>query len=163
MKNDTYGFTKCVLLAALLLTIVAVASEIRALNETLMSIERDFTSYNCPTPELDPSVAPEPAEMDAPAVAYTVDDVTITHYCACEKCCGKWASGITAYGDVPTPGVTIAASPNFLPAGTRVDIGGHIYTVQDTGVSGKAIDIFCATHQEAIENGVYQASINILA
>lgn len=104
----------------------------------------------------------EPTADELERDFYIVDGVTVTHYCPCSKCCGKWANGITAYGNTPVAGVTVAANPNFLPEGTRVEIDGHIYTVEDTGVSGKAIDIFCDTHQEAINRGTYQTTIKIM-
>jgi len=76
----------------------------------------------------------------------------ITYYCPCEYCCGN-SNGITASGTYATAGRTIAAD---LPLGTRVMIGGHEYVVEDRGgaIHGNIIDMFCNSHQEALEKGV---------
>lgn len=77
----------------------------------------------------------------------------LTAYCACRKCCGKWAGGNTSSGTVPTQGRTVAC--NTLPAGTKVNINGHDYIVEDTGnMKGNVIDIFFNSHQEALNFGV---------
>ena len=55
----------------------------------------------------------------------------ITAYCSCSKCCGK-ATGRTASGTQATAGRTVAASSKFA-FGTKLNIGGHIYTVEDRG------------------------------
>jgi 3D (Asp-Asp-Asp) domain-containing protein len=72
----------------------------------------------------------------------------LTAYCPCSKCCGKWAGGNTSSGTVPTQGRTVAC--NTLAAGTRVNINGNDYIVEDTGnMKGNVIDIFFNSHQEA--------------
>jgi 3D (Asp-Asp-Asp) domain-containing protein len=48
---------------------------------------------------------------------------TVTAYCACEKCCGRWSGGPTASGKMPVAGVT-CAGPRSIPFGTRVRIEG---------------------------------------
>ena len=77
-----------------------------------------------------------------------------TAYCPCARCCGK-SNGITASGMVATAGRTIAADTSILPFGTKVNINGNLYVVEDTGgaIKGKRIDIFFATHQEALQYG----------
>ena len=55
----------------------------------------------------------------------------ITAYCPCAKCCGK-ATGRTAMGTKATAGRTIAASGKFA-FGTKLNINGHTYTVEDRG------------------------------
>lgn len=55
----------------------------------------------------------------------------ITAYCPCAKCCGK-ATGRTAAGTKATAGRTVAASSQFA-FGTQLNIGGHVYTVEDSG------------------------------
>jgi 3D (Asp-Asp-Asp) domain-containing protein len=77
----------------------------------------------------------------------------LTAYCPCSKCCGKWAGGNTSSGTVPTQGRTVAC--NTLAAGTRVNINGNDYIVEDTGnMKGNVIDIFFNSHQEALNFGV---------
>lgn len=78
---------------------------------------------------------------------------TITAYCGCKKCSG--GSQKTASGTTPTEGRTIAADTSILPFGTKVVIGGVVYTVEDrgSGVNGNHIDIFFATHAKALAFG----------
>lgn len=78
---------------------------------------------------------------------------TITAYCGCKKCSG--GSNKTASGTTPTQGRTIAADTSVLPYGTQVVIGGVVYTVEDcgSGVKGNHIDIFFATHEDALAFG----------
>lgn len=84
---------------------------------------------------------------------------TISHYCNCSQCCGKWAGGGTASGTTPTAGRTVAAD---LPFGTRLLINGHEYIVEDRGVSGMWIDIYCDSHAEALQRGLYQTEVYIV-
>lgn len=91
----------------------------------------------------------------------------ITHYCACEKCCGEWALNrpldengepivITASGAVAEAGKTIAVDPDVIPLGSTVIIDGEEYIAQDVGgaIKGNRIDIYCSTHEEALQKGV---------
>lgn len=77
-----------------------------------------------------------------------------TGYCPCAKCCGK-SNGITASGTVAAANHTIAADTSVLPFGTQVVINGQVYTVEDRGsaIRGGRIDIFFASHQEALNYG----------
>ncbi|MDW2799351.1 3D domain-containing protein [Clostridium boliviensis] len=72
-----------------------------------------------------------------------------TAYCPCRSCCGKWG-GRTSTGTVATAGHTISVDPRVIPYGTRLMIGGVIYTAEDCGggVKGNHIDIFFNTHGE---------------
>jgi len=85
----------------------------------------------------------------------------ITHYCPCELCCGEY-TGLTASGTIATAGRTAGASSSF-EFGTQVEIDGHIYTIEDRGgFSENTIDIFCATHDEALEKGSYYTEVYII-
>lgn len=81
---------------------------------------------------------------------------TVTAYCPCEKCCGAYANGYTATGAKATQGVTIAADPDVLPMGTKIEMDGHTYTVQDTGcaISGNRLDLYFDSHEDALQWGV---------
>lgn len=85
----------------------------------------------------------------------------VTAYCPCSKCCGR-ASGRTASGTKATAGRTVAASGKFA-FGTKLNIGGHIYTVEDRGgaVSGNKIDIFVNSHAEALQWGVRYLPVSV--
>ncbi len=86
----------------------------------------------------------------------------ITAYCPCSKCCGK-STGRTASGTKATAGRTVAASSKFA-FGTKLNIGGHIYTVEDRGgaINGNKIDIFVNTHSEALQWGVRYMTVSVV-
>ena len=86
----------------------------------------------------------------------------ITAYCPCSKCCGK-ATGRTASGTTATPGRTVAASSKFA-FGTKLNIGGHVYTVEDRGgaVTGNKIDIFVSSHAQALQWGVRYLPVSVV-
>jgi 3D (Asp-Asp-Asp) domain-containing protein len=115
----------------------------------LLEIEMvDRLEENRPAVNLDPQKA--------------VGEFTITHYCACKKCCGK-TDGITATGTLATEGRTIAVDPSVIPLGSQVEIDGHTYIAEDTGgaIKGYKVDVFVADHQEAIQRGKFQREVKI--
>ena len=85
----------------------------------------------------------------------------ITAYCSCAKCCGK-ATGRTAMGTKATAGRTVAASGKFA-SGTKLNINGHVYTVEDRGgaINGNKIDIYVNSHAEALAWGVRYLPVSV--
>lgn len=85
----------------------------------------------------------------------------VTAYCPCAKCCGK-TTGRTASGTQATAGRTVAASSQFA-FGTKLNIGGHTYTVEDRGgaINGNRIDIFVNSHAEALQWGVRYLNVSV--
>ena len=85
----------------------------------------------------------------------------ITAYCSCAKCCGK-ATGRTAMGTKATAGRTVAASGKFA-FGTKLNINGHVYTVEDRGgaIHGNKIDIYVNSHAEALAWGVRYLPVSV--
>ena len=85
----------------------------------------------------------------------------ITAYCSCSKCCGK-STGRTASGTQATAGRTVAASSKFA-FGTKLNIGGHIYTVEDRGgaINGNRIDIYVNSHSQALQWGVKYLPVSV--
>ena len=81
----------------------------------------------------------------------------LTAYCNCAICCGRWAGGPTASGKMPVQGRTIATG--VLPFGTKLNIGGKIYTVEDRGTPYGHIDIYMERHADAEEFGVRYADV----
>lgn len=81
----------------------------------------------------------------------------LTAYCNCTVCCGRWAGGPTASGKMPVQGRTIATG--VLPFGTKLNIGGKIYTVEDRGTPYGHIDIYMERHADAEEFGVRYADV----
>ena len=91
----------------------------------------------------------------------SLGEFTLTYYCPCEKCCGKWANGVTATGTAATEGRTVAVDPKIIPLGSTLDIGGHTYIAEDTGVKGRVIDVFVNSHEEALRLGTCHRSVSI--
>ena len=102
------------------------------------------------------------AEETEPKVLKSLGIYTLTAYCPCRKCCGKWANGITASGATAKAGHTIAA-PKDIPFGTVLVIDGVPYTVEDRGgsIRNKKLDIFFNTHAEAKKFGKRQCEVFI--
>jgi 3D (Asp-Asp-Asp) domain-containing protein len=76
-----------------------------------------------------------------------------TAYCLCSLCCG--GNGVTASGDVPVQGVTVAA-PRSVPLGTVVWIEGiGRRVVQDRTAKrfDGRWDLYYKTHAEAVRFG----------
>ena len=108
----------------------------------------------------------EPKEEEQELVKLpSIENATLTHYCICERCCGKTpdhpAYGITASGRKAEPYVSVAVDPFLIPLGSKVyvDYGDgelHEYRADDTGsaVAGAHIDLCVQDHQEALELGV---------
>lgn len=88
---------------------------------------------------------------------YYLGNFKLTAYCACSKCCGKWAGGETASGTTPTQGKTVAMAG--VPFGTRLCINDHIYTVEDRGTAYGHVDIFFSNHSEALQFGMQYADV----
>lgn len=108
------------------------------------------------------------ASMEAMPITY-LGEFTMTHYCPCSKCCGKWADGITATGTIAEEGRTIAVDPTVIPYGKEVEIwyeSGEIirYIAEDCGgaIKENRIDVFISDHDEALELGVRKGSVYVV-
>lgn len=82
----------------------------------------------------------------------------ITHYCP-NSCCGT-GNGITTSGETATPYRTVAMKG--IEFGTKLNINGNTYIVEDRGVSYGVIDICVNSHQEALNKGVYYADVYVV-
>ena len=111
-------------------------------------------------------------DEESAAELVSLGEFTITHYCPCAVCCGSWAENrptdkngqaivATASGARAEAGKTIAVDPDVIPYGTEVVINGHTYIAQDCGgaIQGNRIDVYCDSHQEAIELGKFTAEV----
>ncbi len=117
--------------------------------------------------EIGPGVTPL-SEADTPDVLEESDLIslgtfTTTGYCNCEKCSG--GHNLTYSGTVPQADHTISADLDRLPLNTRVMINGIVYTVEDmgSGVDGNKIDVYYATHEEALAHGLQQAEVFLVS
>ena len=113
---------------------------------------------------------PKGVDFDAPVsgnvsgTPISTIEVDVTHYCACAKCCGSNADGITASGKKASRGM-VAMSSHY-PFGTQIMINGTMYTVEDRGGSGiendiHRVDIFVPDHNEALRLGRYKTTATI--
>ena len=82
---------------------------------------------------------------------------TLTAYCNCGSCCGKWAGGPTASGTYPVEGRTVAMGG--VPFGTKLLINGKVYTVEDRGTPYGHVDIYFDNHDECNEFGRRTADV----
>ena len=102
----------------------------------------------------------------------SLGEYKITHYCSCPQCCGVWAENrpldengqeivLTASGERAEAGRTIAVDPDVIPLGSTVIINGQEYVAQDTGgaIQGNRIDIYCGSHEEALQLGVISTEV----
>ncbi len=103
------------------------------------------------------STTPRTAAVPTNGTTYKV-----TAYCSCAKCCGK-TTGRTASGTQATAGRTVAAPANFA-FGTKLNIGGQIYTVEDRGgaIKGNKIDIYVSSHAAALQWGVRYLPVSVV-
>jgi 3D (Asp-Asp-Asp) domain-containing protein len=91
----------------------------------------------------------------------------VTAYCPCSKCCGEYADGITANGHRIRPGDTFAAADRRYSFGTEMLIPGYNNSVPvevlDRGgaIKGNRLDVFFATHEEALQWGVQYLDVEV--
>ena len=99
----------------------------------------------------------------APTITYHYVDMNVSAYCPCEKCCGRFADGITASGK-PAVGKLIAA-PSDYAFGTVMDVPGYgEAVVLDRGgaIKGNKIDLLFPTHQEALNWGRQYLKVKVV-
>lgn len=103
----------------------------------------------------------EPA-VESPEMIY-LGEWTVTFYCPCVQCCGKWAGmNSTASGNPPSAGWTVAAGPSY-PFGSILYIEGFgEYCVQDRGVPDGWVDIYVNDHSEIPGYGMTTAAAYLI-
>jgi len=94
-------------------------------------------------------------------------EMRVTAYCPCPKCCGEYSDGVTACGHEIQPGDTFVAADRRYSFGTEMLIPGYSNSqpvqVLDRGgaIKGNRLDVFFATHQEALEWGVKYLEVRV--
>lgn len=117
------------------------------------------------------AAAEEPVEESEPEFV-SLGEFKLTAYCACEKCCGEWALNrpvdeagnpivYGASGEVLAEGTSIAVDKDVIPYGAEVIVNDCTYKAQDCGgaIKGNHIDVYFASHEEALEFGVQYAEV----
>lgn len=96
--------------------------------------------------------------------------MVVTAYCACTKCCGPAAQGLTASGKPVTHdgGRFVAADTAVLPFNTRLSIpgyyGGTPVRVLDRGgaIKGNRLDVFFPSHETALDWGRRTVDVTVV-
>jgi 3D (Asp-Asp-Asp) domain-containing protein len=110
------------------------------------------------------AVASPPSKVSPMLEESTVELYTVTAYCPCKVCCGKWSGGPTASGKMPKPGITVAG-PRSIPFGTRVLIEGVGERVVQDRLARKydgRFDLYFSSHKEALRFGKRTLQVRIL-
>ena len=106
-------------------------------------------------------------QTDLKSVGWHSMPMRVTAYCPCEKCCGKHSDGITASGHKIRPGDVFVAADRRFKMGTEMIIpgynNGNVVKVLDRGgaIKGNRLDVFFATHQEALNWGVQYLEVKV--
>jgi len=106
---------------------------------------------------------PENHDAPSPPPAESIE-ANVSAYCACDKCCGKWADGITASGHKIKPGDRFVAADKRYAFGTMVTIPGYgRVPILDRGgaIRGNKIDVYHDTHKQALRWGRQYLSVTI--
>ncbi len=98
---------------------------------------------------------------------WEIIEMRVTAYCPCPSCCGEYSDGITANGYEILPGDTFFAADRRYPFHTEMLIPGYSNSqsvkVLDRGgaIKGNRLDVFFATHEEALQWGVQYLDVNV--
>lgn len=166
------------LILAALTGCVALAISVKAAEEPTTPMADEPAVFDTGRLPGDDTPAQEPEEPENELIeaallasAHRLDNVTVTHYCICQQCCGKApdhpAYGITASGTRATPYRTVAVDPSVIPLGADVLVdygdgaGLRRYRAEDTGgaVKGNHIDLCVGNHAEALQLGRRTATV----
>lgn len=132
------------------------------------------TTEPIPVPSIIPIEEEPTTETVEEPELICLGEFKVTAYCTCPTCCGIWSQDHpsrigtdyiqkTASGTIPTADRTVAVDTSVIPFGTVLLIDGQEYIAEDTGnaVKGNSIDIYYATHEEAVNHGVQYKTIYI--
>jgi len=106
------------------------------------------------------------SDTEPPEVWETIK-MRVTAYCPCPICCGEYSDGVTACGHKIRPGDTFVAADRRYSFYTEMLIPGYSNSrpvkVLDRGgaIKGNRLDVFYATHQEALQWGVQYLEVKI--
>jgi len=164
--HHTFGSIRRILVSASIVAVIGLSGVSGA-----RTVERNATK--APGNASVPKARPVELLRDTPTDTITrvmprVVMMEVTAYCACPKCCGPEAVGITASGkDVSYNDGKFVAADRNLPFGTKLFIPGYSETpveVIDRGgaIKGERLDVFFPTHEAALEWGRQLVPVTIL-
>ena len=171
-SNVSKGYSPIILLHA---TIAEVqSSDSSASNETVIKIDAEpqrpekvrTKPENVSTQQSDDTEISTKSDTEQPNEWESIE-MRVTAYCPCSQCCGEFSDGITACGHEIQPGDTFVAADRRYPFGTEMLIPGYStgqpVKVLDRGgaIKGNRLDVFFATHEEALEWGVQYLTVNV--
>ena len=150
----------------------------------LLGIGAVFVISSCLRPEVSRSQLDAPREPEVSDFQGDMQELLVTGYCNCGKCCGwrrRWflfgepvynygamkgqpkKVGVTASGTVAARG-TIAADVAVYPYGTKMNVPGYgTGTVRDIGgsIKGAHIDLWFPSHEEAAAWGARRLKVKV--
>jgi 3D (Asp-Asp-Asp) domain-containing protein len=149
---------------------VAVRADAEVAEQTVEQTERIELKRIAPEPVIAQSAVMERTEPEPEPELISLGKFTITAFCPCEICCGKWSNPdnpTTASGAPAVEGVTVASDWLTLPKGTEIYIDGvGSRTVQDKPAKwivdkydGKIIDLYFDSHQDAWNFGKQELEV----
>ncbi len=161
---------KVIIAAVLLAIIVPVVG--RVFGAVLAQADGRLTLLNATTTGADtvsPSAVNESVKNTAPQQTgqWQTVRMRVTAYCACRRCCGKFADGITASGHKIRRGDTFAAADKRYSFGTEMIVTGYNKSkpikVLDRGgaIRGNKLDLFFPTHKKARKWGVKSIDVKV--
>lgn len=137
--------------------------------------ETDERDHSAAEPAAEPASAqtgpalPLEPQSAARQIAGRVVFFEVTAYCACTRCCGPNAVGLTASGKHVSynDGRFVAADTSVLPFGTKLVVPGYAETpveVIDRGgaIKGNRLDVFYPSHDEALQWGRRWVAVTVL-
>lgn len=115
----------------------------------------DAYGAEAPVQYIEITEGPETATEAVPELK-DLGEFTITYYCPCSRCNGKWGA-VDGFGK-PLKWGCVAVDRSVIPMHTKLVVDGFdmIFEARDTGsgVDGKHVDIFVpVSHSEALKMG----------
>jgi 3D (Asp-Asp-Asp) domain-containing protein len=165
-KYNLFGYAFFILLSIYVIAVCLIAYG----HFSGMVQERVEYAEAMPTPSASPVVIAWPEAnasqrglVESPQ-RVSLGTYTVTAYCPCPKCCGKWShpeDPTTASGEPAVEGVTVGADWATIAEGTQIEIEGiGSRTVQDKPAAwiverygGKILDLYFSDHQAALDFG----------
>lgn len=113
--------------------------------------------------DVKPAAADTSAQAAAAGGMHSLGVFRTTGYCPCYQCSEGWGRR-TSTGATARASHTIAVDPRVIPYGSKVMIGGVVYTAEDRGggVKGNHIDIFFDSHSQTRQHGTRSEEVFLL-